>query len=164
MLAEGERIELELPFDRPTTGSTRSRRSPPRARSGSTPGGRVDVRFSALRGERVLLGTGATVINDCYNANPLSMRAALDDLATHEPTGRRLAVLGDMLELGPDEDELHREIGAYAAAAGVDVLVTVGPARRDDARRLRRREHAVGTARRPPRWPPTWSRPATSCS
>ena len=94
---------------------------------GVTPGGRLDVRFSGLRGERVLLGTGATVINDCYNANPLSMRAALDDLATHETAGRRLAVLGDMLELGPAEDEHHRDVGAYAATAGVDVLVTVGP-------------------------------------
>jgi UDP-N-acetylmuramoyl-tripeptide--D-alanyl-D-alanine ligase len=52
-----------------------------------------------------VLGTGATVINDCYNANPLSMRAALDDLATHETAGRRVAVLGDMLELGASEDD-----------------------------------------------------------
>ena len=70
---------------------------------------------------------GATIINDCYNANPLSMRAALDDLATHETAGRRVAILGDMLELGPAEDDHHRDIGAYAATAGVDVLVTVGP-------------------------------------
>jgi UDP-N-acetylmuramoyl-tripeptide--D-alanyl-D-alanine ligase len=87
----------------------------------------VDVRFSALRGERVALSRGATVVNDCYNANPLSMRAALDDLAMQQPAGRRVAVLGDMLELGPGEREHHREIGAYAAAAGVDVLIAVGP-------------------------------------
>jgi UDP-N-acetylmuramoyl-tripeptide--D-alanyl-D-alanine ligase len=68
-----------------------------------------------------------TVINDCYNANPLSMRAALDDLAAQTPTGRRVAVLGDMLELGPDEVALHRAIGEHAAASGVDLLVTVGP-------------------------------------
>ena len=95
--------------------------------SASRPGGRVDVRFSALRGERVALGRGATVVNDCYNANPLSMRAALDDLAMQQPAGRRVAVLGDMLELGPAEPEHHREIGAYAATAGVDVLIAVGP-------------------------------------
>ena len=71
------------------------------------PGGRVDVRFGALRGERVALARGATVVNDCYNANPLSMRAALDDLAMQEPAGRRVAVLGDMLELGPAEREHH---------------------------------------------------------
>ena len=68
-----------------------------------------------MRGERVALGIGALVINDCYNANPLSMRAALDDLASQHAEGRRVAVLGDMLELGPAEREHHREIGAYAA-------------------------------------------------
>ena len=87
----------------------------------------MDVRFAALRGERVALARGATVVNDCYNANPLSMRAALDELASQEPAGRRVAVLGDMLELGPGEREHHREIGSYAAAAGVDVLIAVGP-------------------------------------
>jgi UDP-N-acetylmuramoyl-tripeptide--D-alanyl-D-alanine ligase len=80
-----------------------------------------------MRGQRVELANGATVVDDCYNANPLSMRAALDDLATQTPPGRRIAVLGDMLELGPTERDLHREIGAHAAASGVDVLVTVGP-------------------------------------
>jgi UDP-N-acetylmuramoyl-tripeptide--D-alanyl-D-alanine ligase len=85
------------------------------------------VHFGALRGERVELGSGVVVINDCYNANPLSMRAALDDLSTQAPTGRRVAVLGDMLELGAGEREAHREIGAYAAASAVDVLLAVGP-------------------------------------
>ncbi|HET6551822.1 MAG TPA: UDP-N-acetylmuramoyl-tripeptide--D-alanyl-D-alanine ligase [Solirubrobacter sp.] len=95
---------------------------------GVEPSGRVDVDFGALRGEHVALPSGAVVINDCYNANPLSMRAALDDLATQAPSGgRRVAVLGDMLELGPGEREAHREIGAYAASSGVDVLVAVGP-------------------------------------
>jgi UDP-N-acetylmuramoyl-tripeptide--D-alanyl-D-alanine ligase len=127
IVASGERIELELPFDQAhnllnTLAAVAAARA-----IGVTPSGRVDVRFSGLRGERVLLGMGATIVNDCYNANPLSMRAALDDLATHETAGRRVAILGDMLELGPAEDEHHRDIGAYAATAGVDVLVTVGP-------------------------------------
>jgi UDP-N-acetylmuramoyl-tripeptide--D-alanyl-D-alanine ligase len=94
---------------------------------GVEPGGRVDVSFGALREELVTLPSGAIVINDCYNANPLSMRAALDDLATHDPDGRRIAVLGDMLELGAGEAAAHREIGAHAARSGVDVLVAVGP-------------------------------------
>jgi UDP-N-acetylmuramoyl-tripeptide--D-alanyl-D-alanine ligase len=94
---------------------------------GVEPEGRVDVVLSALRGERVELPRGAVVVNDCYNANPLSMRAALDDLAQQSAAGRRIAVLGDMLELGPQERELHREAGRHVAAAGVDVLVTVGP-------------------------------------
>jgi UDP-N-acetylmuramoyl-tripeptide--D-alanyl-D-alanine ligase len=75
----------------------------------------------------VVLASGAVVINDCYNANPLSMRAALDDLATQEPVGRRIAVLGDMLELGTGEADAHRAVGEEAARAGVDVLVAVGP-------------------------------------
>ena len=54
------------------------------------------------------------------------MRAALDDLAA-SASGRRVAVLGDMLELGPDEDRFHAEIGAHAREAGVDLLVAVGP-------------------------------------
>jgi UDP-N-acetylmuramoyl-tripeptide--D-alanyl-D-alanine ligase len=68
---------------------------------GVEPSGHVDVSFGPLRGEVLSLANDVTVINDCYNANPLSMRAALDDLATYEPPGRRVAVLGDMLELGP---------------------------------------------------------------
>jgi len=67
----------------------------------------------------------STILDDCYNASPPSALAALDVLA--ELGGRRVAVLGDMLELGAEEQEAHREIGAYAAAAGVDLLVAVGP-------------------------------------
>jgi UDP-N-acetylmuramoyl-tripeptide--D-alanyl-D-alanine ligase len=91
-----------------------------------TPRGRVTVAAGRLRGERIALPSGAVVIDDCYNANPLSMRAALDDLASQDPTRRRVAVLGDMLELGPEEVPLHREVGEQARAAGVEVLITVG--------------------------------------
>jgi len=88
---------------------------------------RVSIAFAALRGERVSLPGGVTVVNDCYNANPMSMRAALDDLAATAP-GRRVAVLGDMLELGTlDEERYHRELGDEANVAGVALLVTVGP-------------------------------------
>jgi len=71
--------------------------------------------------------SGATIVDDTYNASPVSVGAALDFLAeTPVAAGRRrLAVLGDMLELGPDEERLHREIGARAAAI-VDGLVAVG--------------------------------------
>jgi UDP-N-acetylmuramoyl-tripeptide--D-alanyl-D-alanine ligase len=124
--ARGTRVELTLPFDQAHNLLNTLAAVAAAQAVGVTPGGVLDVRFSGLRGERVLLGMGAPVINDCYNANPLSMRAALDDLASHETAGRRIAVLGDMLELGPGEDEHHRDIGAYAATAGVDVLVSVG--------------------------------------
>ncbi len=93
---------------------------------GVTPGGTLEVEFSVLRGERIALAEGIVLINDCYNANPMSMRAALDELAASAGQ-RKVAVLGDMLELGGEERQLHREVGAYARACGVDLLVTVGP-------------------------------------
>lgn len=68
---------------------------------------------------------GAVVIDDCYNANPGSVRAAIDMLAGC--SGRRTLVLGAMLELGDSSNTMHREIGEYALAAGIDQLVGVGP-------------------------------------
>jgi UDP-N-acetylmuramoyl-tripeptide--D-alanyl-D-alanine ligase len=124
--AAGERIELDLPYAQAhhrlnTLAAVAAARA-----VGVTPSGRLDVPFSALRGERIDLPNGVAVVNDCYNANPMSMRAALEELAVTAP-GRRVAVLGDMLELGEDELEFHREAGAVAAERGVDLLVTVGP-------------------------------------
>jgi UDP-N-acetylmuramoyl-tripeptide--D-alanyl-D-alanine ligase len=94
---------------------------------GVRPVGAVDVSFSSLRGEIVDLPGGVTVVNDCYNANPMSMRAALKHLA-ETPAERRVAVLGTMAELGPASEAFHREIGEEAAALGIDVLITVGEA------------------------------------
>jgi UDP-N-acetylmuramoyl-tripeptide--D-alanyl-D-alanine ligase len=96
---------------------------------GVEPKGTLEVALSRFRGQRIELPGDIVVVNDCYNANPMSMRAALDDLAASEvrPPGRRVAVLGDMLELGPDEGRFHAEIGAHARGVGVDVLVAVGP-------------------------------------
>jgi UDP-N-acetylmuramoyl-tripeptide--D-alanyl-D-alanine ligase len=82
--------------------------------------------FSRLRGELVELPGNAILINDSYNANPISMRAALDHLASLEATGRRLAVLGEMRELGADAASYHREIGDYARERGVELLIGVG--------------------------------------
>jgi UDP-N-acetylmuramoyl-tripeptide--D-alanyl-D-alanine ligase len=69
-------------------------------------------------------------VNDCYNANPVSMRAALDHLGTLAGE-RRVAVLGEMAELGPDAPAYHREVGVHAREAGVDLLVGVGEPARD---------------------------------
>jgi UDP-N-acetylmuramoyl-tripeptide--D-alanyl-D-alanine ligase len=80
----------------------------------------VDGRLRALRSPR-----GFTVIDDCYNANPGSVRAAIDLLATCP--GRRTLVLGAMRELGADSAALHREMGEQARAAGIDRLWGVGP-------------------------------------
>ena len=66
-----------------------------------------------------------TIIDDCYNANPTSTKAGLDTLS--KLGGRRVAILGDMKELGADEIALHREVGAYAKEVGIDMLVAVGP-------------------------------------
>ena len=93
---------------------------------GAAPKGMLDVTLSALRGQRIELPRHVLVIDDCYNANPMSMRAALDDLAASAP-GRRVAVLGDMLELGPGEVGFHEQLGAHAGERGVDVLIAVGP-------------------------------------
>jgi len=93
---------------------------------GVEPHGEVAVELSAMRGQRVTLADHVVVINDCYNANPMSMRAALDDLA-QAADGRSIAVLGDMLELGPEEQKFHVALGRDAERAGVDTLVTVGP-------------------------------------
>ncbi|HUB36678.1 MAG TPA: UDP-N-acetylmuramoyl-tripeptide--D-alanyl-D-alanine ligase [Solirubrobacteraceae bacterium] len=122
----GERIALKPSFEQAHNLNNLLAAVAAARALGITPDGEVNVRFSALRGERLRLPEGIVLIDDCYNANPMSMRAALDELA-RSATGRRVAVLGDMLELGPRERELHEEIGAYAARRGVQRLVTVGP-------------------------------------
>jgi UDP-N-acetylmuramoyl-tripeptide--D-alanyl-D-alanine ligase len=84
------------------------------------------IRLSDLRGERIRLPGGAVLINDCYNANPVSMEAAIANLAA-EQAGRRVAVLGLMGELGERSGAYHAEVGEFARRAGVDLLIGVGP-------------------------------------
>jgi UDP-N-acetylmuramoyl-tripeptide--D-alanyl-D-alanine ligase len=90
----------------------------------------ASIGFSRFRGERLEMGDGIVLVNDCYNANPISMRAALSQLAS-SPSGRRIAVLGEMAELGPGAAVYHREVGETARAQGVDLLVGVGEPARD---------------------------------
>jgi UDP-N-acetylmuramoyl-tripeptide--D-alanyl-D-alanine ligase len=87
---------------------------------------RVDVDFSRWRGEEDELPGGGLLINDAYNANPVSMRAALAYLAERAGERRRIAILGDMAELGRTGPEYHREVGEAAASLGVDELLAVG--------------------------------------
>jgi UDP-N-acetylmuramoyl-tripeptide--D-alanyl-D-alanine ligase len=87
---------------------------------------RVDVDFSRWRGEEDELPGGGLLINDAYNANPVSMRAALAYLAERAGDRRRVAILGDMAELGRTAPAYHREVGEAAAEAGVDELLAVG--------------------------------------
>ena len=93
----------------------------------------ADITFSRLRGEHHELRGGITLVNDCYNANPISMHAALESLAEMPATGRRVAVLGGMAELGPDAATYHREIGSLARGLGIEPVIGVGELARDYA-------------------------------
>jgi UDP-N-acetylmuramoyl-tripeptide--D-alanyl-D-alanine ligase len=86
----------------------------------------VDVELSRWRGEEIELPGGGLLVNDAYNANPVSMRAALVYLAERAAGRRRVAILGEMAELGSGAPEFHRQIGHEAARLGIDVLVAVG--------------------------------------
>lgn len=81
------------------------------------------LRPAKMRGER-LTHNGILIFNDCYNSNPDAARAMLDVLRD-TPARRRIAVLGEMLELGHLAEALHRDVGNYAAASGIDVLVGI---------------------------------------
>jgi UDP-N-acetylmuramoyl-tripeptide--D-alanyl-D-alanine ligase len=90
----------------------------------------ADIGFSRFRGERLELPGGIVLVNDCYNANPVSMRAALDHLASLGAE-RSVAVLGEMGELGPESAAFHRAVGEHARTAGIDFVVGVGAPARD---------------------------------
>lgn len=79
----------------------------------------------SMRMQKVFVD-GATVINDTYNSNPASLKAAVDFLSGAECDGKKIAVVGDMLELGELSDELHREAGRFIAGSSIHELVTVG--------------------------------------
>jgi UDP-N-acetylmuramoyl-tripeptide--D-alanyl-D-alanine ligase len=142
--ARGTEVELELPYSEPHNVENTVAAVAAAVALGVTPAGRVDVRFSSLRGEVLELGGGVTVVNDCYNANPMSMRAALEHLAA-TPAERRIAVLGTMAELGPDGERYHREIGRRADELALDVLITVGEPAVPYGAEFGGQKYAVGT-------------------
>jgi len=146
--AAGRRVELEVSFTEAYHHANLLAAVAAAGAVGVTPAGRLDVNFGSLRGERIEVPGGPTIVNDCYNANPMSMRAALDELAATDPrdAGRRVAVLGDMLELGADERRWHEEVGRYAAERGVTLLVTVGPRAAAMAEPFGGEAHAVADA------------------
>jgi UDP-N-acetylmuramoyl-tripeptide--D-alanyl-D-alanine ligase len=88
------------------------------------------IGFSQFRGEQIKLADGILLVNDCYNANPVSMRAALDYVSSLHGT-RTVIVLGGMGELGPDSVNHHRGVGEYARQQPIDVVLGVGAAARD---------------------------------
>jgi UDP-N-acetylmuramoyl-tripeptide--D-alanyl-D-alanine ligase len=89
--------------------------------------GAAAIELSPWRGQEQPLADGRLLINDAYNANPLSMAAALEALAARCNSGRAIAVLGAMAELGPDAPRWHANTGRHAARLGLDLLVAVGP-------------------------------------
>ena len=78
------------------------------------------------RGDVLRLGKGVVVIDDSYNANPTATRRAIETLLSSQTSGRRVAVIGEMLELGDHGEALHAQVGEAAAKAGVDKLVAIG--------------------------------------
>ena len=86
----------------------------------------VEVDFSRWRGEERALPGGGLLINDAYNANPISMHAALEHLVERAAGRPTVAVLGDMAELGPTGPEYHGEIGRLAGELGIDRVIAVG--------------------------------------
>jgi UDP-N-acetylmuramoyl-tripeptide--D-alanyl-D-alanine ligase len=92
----------------------------------------AELKPFARRGVVHRLGRGIVLVDDSYNSNPRALEAALAGLG-RLPARRRVAVLGDMLELGPREGEFHAQAGRRAVEAGWDVLVTVGPLSRATA-------------------------------
>lgn len=145
----GRAVELQVPFTQPHLLSNLLAAVAAADAAGVTPRGRVEVAFSPSRGQRVTLPHGVTLIDDSYNANPMSMRAALDDvaaLANATARSRAVAVLGDMLELGKAERQFHAEIGERAREVGVDVLMTVGRLASAMAERFDREVYSVADA------------------
>jgi UDP-N-acetylmuramoyl-tripeptide--D-alanyl-D-alanine ligase len=86
---------------------------------------------------------GISILNDAYNANPNSMRAAIDTAVTLPHDGRRIAVLGDMLELGKTSEQYHHEVGELAGKSGFSLLACVGP----ESKQMADAAEAAGMAR-----------------
>jgi UDP-N-acetylmuramoyl-tripeptide--D-alanyl-D-alanine ligase len=91
----------------------------------------LHVEFSKFREEERPLPGDGVLLNDCYNANPVSMRAALEHFVVRAGDRRRVAVLGDMLELGPSAPEYHREIRDLVHELGIEHVIAVGELARE---------------------------------
>jgi UDP-N-acetylmuramoyl-tripeptide--D-alanyl-D-alanine ligase len=90
------------------------------------------------RGRLHVLRRGMLLVDDSYNSSPPALAAVLETMRISEPRGRRVLIMGDMLELGPMRNALHREAGRRAGAAGVQLLVAVGPQAKETTEAARR--------------------------
>ena len=95
----------------------------------------ISGRFHMIETDRFL------IVDDCYNANPMSMKASLD--ALKDGAGRRVAILGDMGELGENEVQLHAEVGEHAAQCGIDVCICTGPLSANIAKMARKNPELI---------------------
>ena len=145
----GEAIVLEVPF---VQAHLRRNLLPAVAAAkavGVTPSGRVALELTAGRGQHLELPGGVTLIDGCYNANPMSMRAALEDLAdtaARTPGARPVAVLGDMLELGPGARDYHLALGERSGGRASRCSSRSGRWRRRSASASSGELHAVASA------------------
>ena len=109
---------------------------------------RIEPTFAEWRNQETALPGGGLLINDSWNAHPISMRAALEHLAERAGDRRRVAVLGQMAELGDYSGEAHREVARAVDEIGLDVLIAVGPeARVYGGRSVANAEEAIGALR-----------------
>ena len=127
---EGERLELELALSarhqaENTLAALVAYNALGLPLEGAQEGART-IRLSRWRGEETALPAGGLLINDSYNANPISLTAALEHQAQLAAGRRRVAVLGTMAELGADSERYHREIGSRASELGVAAVLAVG--------------------------------------
>ncbi|QHT60345.1 UDP-N-acetylmuramoyl-tripeptide--D-alanyl-D-alanine ligase [Paenibacillus lycopersici] len=106
------------------------------------------LQMTSMRIEPVRAHNGAMVLNDAYNASPTSVRAAVDLVAGLTGYGRKWLVLGDMLELGPQENEMHGEVGAYITPLKADAVLTFGALTRHTAAEAAKHFAAEGLAGR----------------
>jgi UDP-N-acetylmuramoyl-tripeptide--D-alanyl-D-alanine ligase len=133
----GERIEFKLPL----VGRHNARNAAAAAAvawvlgrpAGEIARGLAQTKPTKNRSEVTQVG-GRNVIADLYNANPTSTKAAIDAVVGLKGSARAFAILGDMLELGPESPQLHRDVGAHVVARGVDGLIGVGKLGREFVR------------------------------
>ncbi|MEX0851245.1 MAG: UDP-N-acetylmuramoyl-tripeptide--D-alanyl-D-alanine ligase [Gaiellaceae bacterium] len=130
---EGEIVELELPFTQRHHAVNTLAALHAYAALGlpleKASAGASQIRLSPWRGEELALPGGGFVVNDAYNANPDSMQAAITHLAERAGALRRVAILGEMAELGDSSETYHRQIGELAAELDVQVIGVGEPAR-----------------------------------
>lgn len=88
--------------------------------------GLLNLQITGMRLEKMSAKNGALILNDAYNASPTSMKASIELVASFNSHGKKMAILGDMLELGERSKTYHEEIGALCAKLGIDFLITTG--------------------------------------